>query len=98
MSQVTVSFADPLWFAMYHDRGSQKRCNKNLASLPWISKNLTFAEESCPSTFDLKIFLKCCGFVRTCVAPTLEHDKLSLLQNLNRKKCLFTCGSVYNFV
>ena len=38
------------------------------------------------------------GFVSTCVAPTLEHDKLSLPKNSNRKKSLFTRESVRKFV
>ena len=55
------------------------------------------AEDKGGSNFTLKK-IKMLGFVSTCVAPTLEHDKLSLPKNSNRKKSLFTRESVRKFV
>ena len=55
--RLTVSFADPFWFAVYSNQGSQKDVMANFASLFWLSKNLTFAEDSGATTFTLTVRL-----------------------------------------
>ena len=55
---LTVSFGDPLWFAMYHDH-DDKHDDTDKLGLLWLNKNLKSAEESGAFTFTLKINLKC---------------------------------------
>ena len=64
----------------------------NLASLEFNIRG----GEWCIHFYSEKNF-KMLGFCLNIVAPNLEHDKLSLLKNSNRKS-LFTCGSAHNFV
>ena len=71
----------------------KKDAMTNLASLLWLSKNVTSAEKSSASTFTLKNKIKCWGLFKYVFKqnPPLEHYELSLLKNLNRKKSLITC-------
>ena len=62
--QLTVSFTDPLWFAMYHNRCSYKRSNDKLGpSLLYILIDLTIVSSIGNRT-------------STCLMYNSSHDKI----------------------